>query len=186
MLADTAMRPPLLDWWLGGDVQTFVSGDGGGMAEALNGCLRVVSTRTAIWMQLWVDAHHTTLTPPHAARGNSFCTAAAAHADLYARAREYRGELGPLLNDFGFAPFADHAKMVKQMFHAWPNRKRTPAYGGADVGSCGYGRRLHHAARTQRPSARPAGRPLLRHRTGAAHLHAAANMAAALRRARPR
>lgn len=117
MLTDTAIRPPILDWWSGGDVQTFVCGDGGGTAEALDGCLRVVRTRMGVWMQLWADAHRADADAAQALlhAGLMAVEARRRRTPIYMPVREYQAGLGPLLNDLGFAPFADHARMVKHL-----------------------------------------------------------------------
>jgi hypothetical protein len=117
VLTDSVMRPPIFDWWLGGDVQTLVSGDGNGAAEALDGCLRVVTTRNGVWMQLWADARSSDITATQAllAAGLKIAQDQRRRRPIYMPVRDYQGGLGPQLSDLGFAPFADHAQVVKHL-----------------------------------------------------------------------
>lgn len=116
-VVDANARPPILDWWCGGDVQTFVCSEGSAAGAALHGCLRVASTRHGVWMQLWADARRTDADAAQALlyAGLRLVQARRQRAAVYMPVREYQGGLGPLLSDFGFAPYTDHAKMVKHL-----------------------------------------------------------------------
>ena len=175
-LTDTGTRPPILDWWQGGDVQTFVSGDGGGSAETLNGCLRIVTTRKGVWMQLWADAHRNDADAAEAL----LCAAVKAihkqrrQAPIYMPVREYQGGLGPLLNDYGFAPFADHAKMVKHLLQRVVDMESVRQHSvepASEVVVTAGGYRAPLAPPMPRTRSEPRERPLLRRRLhGDAHL----------------
>ncbi len=183
VLVDAGSRPPILDWWLGGDVQTFVSGDGAGAAEALNGCLRVVSTRTGVWMQLWADAHRTDADAAKALLGNAlrFVQNQRRRRPIYIPVRDYQGGLGPLLSDFGFAPFADHAKMVKHLLQRvveTENVRQLVVEPASEIVVTAGG---YSPPPIRTDSVRGMGGPLLRHRTGSAHTHTAATSSTALR-----
>lgn len=181
VLTDTAIRPPILEWWSGGDVQTFVCGDGGGTAEALSGCLRVVRSRTGVWMQLWADAHRADADVAQALLHVGL-RAAQAHrrrTPIYMPVREYQAGLGPLLNDLGFAPFADHATMVKHLLQRVVETESVRQHSveaahKVVVAAGGY-------TAPPIPSGRPTGntRPLLRHRTGAGSVRLALRAKAA-------
>ena len=112
-VGDQANNPPILAWWNGGEPQSFVLQH----RDELVGCVRVVSEQAGIWMQFWADPHY-----PQLEVGRHLLSIALASVrnhderlPLYVAVKDYQGGLGPMLNDFGFAPFADYARMVKHM-----------------------------------------------------------------------
>jgi hypothetical protein len=119
-------RPPMLDWWQAGESRTWIWAD----ARDLHGCLRISVGRLGIRLQVWSDAHRNNqevtrdlLRVGLAAARNS------RRLPIYVAVREYQAGLGPLLSDFGFAPFVDHAKMVNLLVQRVPvlETQRVPA-----------------------------------------------------------
>jgi len=115
--SDTPVKPPILEWWQGGEVNTLLLEERGDVRA----CLRVVIADRGVWLQIWGDTlrMESTLTAELIGHGLRLVQdRAQRHAQtlpVYTAVRDYQGGLGPVLSDFGFAPVMDHAKMVKQM-----------------------------------------------------------------------
>ncbi len=175
-LAASSNRPPILDWWSAGEVQTLVCAEGGGQAQTLRGCLRIVFTRTGAWMELWADARRTDADAAQAllCEGLKVVQAHRRRVPIYVPVRDYHGGLGPLLSDQGFAPFADHAKMVKHLLQRVVGMEsvRLQSVEPASevvVTAGGYA----PAPRIPAPGAGGAGRALPRHRSSGGRLRLA-------------
>lgn len=112
-IGDQGLNPPILDWWYGGDAQSLVYVERG----LVEGCVRVVFGKTGIWMQVWADTRRPDSEILRALVGGGLAAVRARGRRLpvYVAVKEYQGGLGPLLAEAGFAPFADHAKMVKHL-----------------------------------------------------------------------
>lgn len=112
-IGEQALNPPILDWWYGGDAHSYVYVERG----LIEGCVRVVSGKTGIWMQLWADTRRPDVEVLRAlvCGGVSAARARMRKLPVYVAVKEYQGGLGSMLGDVGFAPFADHAKMVKHL-----------------------------------------------------------------------
>lgn len=111
-VGEGAIVPPLLEWCHGGEVQQAVLARSG----ELEGCVHVVAGVEGIWLQLWAEPG---LSGDD--RWEQLVTAGLAlvaerrhRAPVYVAVKEYQGGLGSVLDGFGFAPFADHARMVRQ------------------------------------------------------------------------
>jgi len=110
---DNSVKPPTLEWWQTGTRKSFVLEKQG----ELQGCIRIAYGQRGIWLQLWVDTYQ----PDNAAIdqlirwGLTVIQQDGLHLPIYIGVREYHGGLGPVLADYGFAPFTDRAKMVKHL-----------------------------------------------------------------------
>ncbi len=170
-LTERGIRPPILEWWQGGDVQTYVccdgNGAGHGAGEALNGCLRVVSTRAGVWMQLWADARRADAGAAQALLAAALRTLQNKRRStpIYMPVRDYQGGLGPLLSDYGFAPIADHAHMVKHLLQRVVEKetvRQQSVEAATEIAVTAGGYDVPHGSGK---SARVMQRPALRHRT---------------------
>lgn len=112
-VGDQAINPPILAWWSGGETVSLVLEQRGEMV----GCVRVVRGQAGIWMQFWSDAQYPQLEITRHLLGHALGSVRGYIPTLpvYVAVKEYQGGLGPMLGDFGFAPFADYARMVKHM-----------------------------------------------------------------------
>lgn len=114
---ESPLKPPILDWWQGGEVNTLVLEERG----EVRACLRVVIADRGVWLQIWGDTlrMETALVAELVCQGLRLVMDRAQRRaqtlPVYTSVRDYQGGLGPVLSEFGFAPVMDHAKMVKQM-----------------------------------------------------------------------
>lgn len=113
MHTDQALKPPILDWWPGGVHNRFVLERRGEIVGAVD----IVQGRRGYWLQPWADfcdpnpqVIHTLLR--HAL---DIIWRRAITQPIYIGVCDYQGALGTILSDYGFAPFTDRAKMVKQV-----------------------------------------------------------------------
>lgn len=139
-LGEAAVRSPILDWPYGGDVQHGVLAEGG----EVQGCIRVVCGAEGVWMQAWADMNsvrsggdgwHQLVTA-----GLAMIPARRRRLPVYMAVKEFQGGLGAVLDDFGFAPFADHARMVRQMVQrvAATESVRLPVLEAIPEGAAGF------------------------------------------------
>lgn len=113
-LGELAVKPPIVEWSYGGDVQDHVLASE--RSGEIQGCVRVVHGRTGVWMQLWADTlHDSKSTRSLLAGGLAVVRNRGRRLPVYVAVKGYQGGLAPVLADFGFAPFTDHAKMVKPL-----------------------------------------------------------------------
>ena len=107
------MKPPLLDWWRGGVRKSFVLEKDG----ELQGCVQIGYGARGVWLQLWVDTHSPDTGPLHelVRCGLMVIRQDGVRLPVYAGICDYESGLGAVLTDYGFAPFTDRAKMVKNV-----------------------------------------------------------------------
>ena len=116
-------RVPILRSWLGERGLTFV------LAKGLNvmGTVQVATGASGSWLQWWSDP----LLPTTEVVEQLLCVGLSVirennwRTPVYLAVADYQGGLSPLLSDYGFAPFSDRVKMVKQVAK-WV-REATPA-----------------------------------------------------------
>jgi hypothetical protein len=115
--SEPPLKPPILEWWQGGEVHSLLLEEKG----EVRACLRVVVADQGVWLQIWGDTlrMETTLTAELISQGLRLVQDRVQRQvqtlPVYTAVRDYQGGLGPVLSNFGFAPVMDHAKMVKQM-----------------------------------------------------------------------
>ncbi|RME57332.1 MAG: hypothetical protein D6790_13435 [Caldilineae bacterium] len=86
------------------------------------GCVQIIRGKVGVWLRLWTD-----LQEPDRARvllryGLQQIIESAFRGSVYIAVREYEQELGSILSHYGFAPFTDRARLVRQI---WQWAKRT-------------------------------------------------------------
>ena len=123
---EQSVKPLILDWWQSSNVSKLVLFE----KDQLHGCLLIGRTAQATWMRMLVDGLRPD--PTHIQsllyHGLRFVHAQTVRNPIYIGVRGYHGDLSSHLADFGFAPFTDRARMVRQV-HAWvrePARQRMP------------------------------------------------------------
>jgi hypothetical protein len=112
--ADGELAPPIVDWWQPFVRDSYILE----VAGELHGCIRIGYGRRGIWLQIWHNPYNI---------NNDYLQQLLCFAlheirrqpnlrlPVYVGVREYHGGVGPVLADFGFAPFTDRAKMAKQL-----------------------------------------------------------------------
>jgi hypothetical protein len=112
--ADSEYEPPILDWWQPFVRSCFVLETAG----EIGGCIRIGYGQRGIWLQIWHTMEKASNDHLHQLlcfglteirRQNS------SRRPIYIGVRDYQGGIGPILADYGFAPFTDRAKMAKQL-----------------------------------------------------------------------
>lgn len=111
MHTDQAVRAPILEWWQVGTCSAFVLEQRGEVV----GAVQVAQGRRGYWLQPWADFHATDSYVAHQLVRHALTVVArrAAPLPVYVGVRDYQGSLGTLLEDYGFAPFTDRARLVK-------------------------------------------------------------------------
>lgn len=116
---EAAQVPPTIVWPYGGDVHTFVHLGGdrpGARGDDITGCVKVVFGKAGVLMQFWVDSLQDSIaTRSLVAAGLEDIRNRRTRLPVYVLVKGYQGGLAPVLADFGFAPFTDHARMVKPL-----------------------------------------------------------------------
>jgi hypothetical protein len=105
-------RPPILDWCHGGESQQYVLASSG----VVLGSVRVVVGDTGALLECWAEPGRSGSDEwaQLLGAGLSALTGRRKRLPVYVAVKEFQGGLAPVLADAGFAPFADHARMVRQ------------------------------------------------------------------------
>jgi hypothetical protein len=113
MHTDQPVKPPILDWWHGGAYTGYVLEQRG----ELVGAVQIVQGHGGYWLQLWADMYdpNPAMLQHLLRHALAMVRRSAVSQPVYVGVCEYHGGLGAILSDFGFAPFTDRAKMVKQV-----------------------------------------------------------------------
>jgi len=108
-----AVKPPILEWWQTSARESYVFEQKGD----IQGCMRLAYGRRGVWLQLWMDSHQPDTECIHQLLGYALINIRQEkiHLPVYIGVRDYQGGLGPILAEYGFAPFTDRAKMVKHV-----------------------------------------------------------------------
>jgi hypothetical protein len=111
--ADLAVKSPILDWWHAGTQKSYVLEEKG----EIQGCVQVAYGPSGVWVQLWADMHQPDTHFVHdlIRFGLTVIRQDQVQLPIYVGVNEYDGALGTILSDYGFAPFTDRARMVKQL-----------------------------------------------------------------------
>jgi hypothetical protein len=96
--------------WLGEHGLTFV------LANGLNviGCQAATGVHGS-WLQWWADRCRHQVVEQLLCVGLSTIRENNWQTPVYMAVADYQGGMAPLLSDYGFAPFSDRVKMVKQV-----------------------------------------------------------------------
>lgn len=91
--------------------------------DGLDGCVQIIWGKTGVWLRLWVDSNHTDSRHIHLLLGYALQRIADAprQGPVYIGVRDYQGGIGPVLEEYGFAPFTDRARMVRSI---WQRAKK--------------------------------------------------------------
>ncbi len=113
MTSDSALRPPILDWWHGGAYGNHLLIERGEVC----GSIQIAQGKSSYWLQLWADYADPDLSATHQLLrfGLGVIKRRSARLPVYTTVSDYQGALGALLMDYGFAPVTDRAKMVKHV-----------------------------------------------------------------------
>ena len=113
MVTDSALRPPILDWWYGGAYSSYVLVEQG---EAL-GSIQIAEGDRGYWLQIWTDFADPDASITHqlVRFGLTAIKRRFTRQPVYASVSDHQGALGNLLVDYRFAPVTDRAKMVKHL-----------------------------------------------------------------------
>ena len=121
-----SIKPLILDWWQSSSVNKLVIFE----KDRLLGALLIGRTAQASWIRILVEPLHPNATHTQTLlyHGLRLIHAETVHKPIYIGVRDYHGALSSYLDDLGFAPFTDRARMVRQV-HAWvrePIRQPVP------------------------------------------------------------
>lgn len=91
--------------------------------DRLEGCVQIVWGKTGAWLRLWVDSSRPDTRQVHLLLGYALQRIADApqRGPVYIGVRDYQGGIGPVLEEYGFAPFTDRARMVRSI---WQRAKK--------------------------------------------------------------
>lgn len=116
------VKPPILDWWQSGYSQTYVLTE----KDEVKGAVLIGQGPSGTWLRLLADT-----TDPDTEHirvllryGVETVYEKYANQPIYIGVRSYHGGLSSILAEYGFAPFTDLARMVRQV----PLWIRTPVF----------------------------------------------------------
>ncbi|MEZ4859985.1 MAG: hypothetical protein R3C14_01690 [Caldilineaceae bacterium] len=117
--ANRELEPPILDWWQPFMRYSYVLEEAG----ELQGCIRIGYGRRGIWLQLWTDTQQPNGFFSHQLIRHALTVIRrqGLRLPIYIGVRDYHGGVGAVLAGYGFAPFTDRAKMVKQLVQWVPS-----------------------------------------------------------------
>ncbi len=113
MVHDSALKPPILDWWDGGAYSNSVLVTGG----EVRGSIQLAQGERGYWLQVWADFMDPDTSALHQLLrfGLTEIQRRGARQPVYTSVCEHHGALGAILMDYHFAPVTDRAKMVKHV-----------------------------------------------------------------------
>lgn len=111
MHTDHALQPAILEEWSWGACSRFVLERRG----ELLGAVQIIQGPRGYWLQPWADLCEPNPQVIHTLLRHALDVIwrRAITQPIYVGVCDYHGGLGPILSDYGFAPFTDRAKMVK-------------------------------------------------------------------------
>lgn len=116
------VKPPILDWWQSSHSQTYVITKRG----EIEGAILIGGGPSGTWLRLLADT--TKPDTEHIRRllryGLGVINDRQMNQPIYVGVRSYHGGLAAILDEHGFAPFTDLARMVRQV----PVWIRTPVF----------------------------------------------------------
>lgn len=106
-------RSSILEWWRSGVRKSFVLERAG----EVRACVQIAYGSRGVWLQVWSDPKQPDTSTLHELIrfGISVIHRDGVRVPVYAGVCDYEGALGAILGDYGFAPFTDRARMVKQV-----------------------------------------------------------------------
>jgi len=106
-------NPPILICTSGGGCYSFVMEE----KNDLIGCIQIKIGRRGVWLNLWADMLQPDNEPVQALVGHALAVVRekSMRMPIYVGVSDYHGGLGAVLDEYGFAPFTDRARMVKSV-----------------------------------------------------------------------
>lgn len=108
------VKPLILDWWQSNNSTTSVLLD----KDEIKGCILVGRTVHGCWMRIVTDTLNPNPEYLHKLLQHGLRYVDPSQYPIYIGVRSYHGGMSNLLSEYGFAPFTDRARMVRQV-HAW-------------------------------------------------------------------
>lgn len=110
--SDKQSRPPILDHRITGHGKSYVLIENG----RINGCVQTNIGTLGAWLTLWVDTKQPAPQRVHLLLQQGIASVHELNCNLpiYIGVDEYQGGIAPILVEYGFAPFTDVVKAVKQ------------------------------------------------------------------------
>ena len=110
---EQSLKPFFLDWWHSGSFNNYVMLEEGRIV----GCILIGRSHRGNWLRLIANTQQSKTDHIHHLLRYGLAVVQQ-HADqppVYIGVRDYHGGMNSILADYGFAPFTDRARMVKQM-----------------------------------------------------------------------
>lgn len=110
--SDKALSAPILDHRITGNSKSYVLVEDG----RINGCVQTVVGPFGAWLTLWVDTRQPAPQRIHLLVQQGIASVHEVNCNLpvYIGVDEYQSGIAPILIEYGFAPFTDVVKAVKQ------------------------------------------------------------------------
>ncbi len=86
--------------------------------DGLDGCVQIIWGKTGVLLRLWVDSNQPDTRQVRLLLGDGLQRIAASRRQVpvYIGVRDYQSGIGSILEEYGFAPFADRARMVRPIW----------------------------------------------------------------------
>ncbi len=86
-------------------------------ANDVIGCIQIKHGRRGVWLNLWIDTLQPNVEPVQTllTHALSVVRERSMRMPVYIGVSDYHGGLGSVLDEYGFAPFTDRARMVKSV-----------------------------------------------------------------------
>lgn len=107
------LKPFFLDWWQSGAFNNYILIEQG----RITGCLLLGQSGHGYWIRLITNTQQPNTDHIHHLLRYAFYIIAQGRGNrpVYIGVRDYHGGMNSILTDYGFAPFSDRARMVKQL-----------------------------------------------------------------------
>ena len=91
--------------------------------DDLDGCVQIIWGKMGFWLRLWVDSNQPDTRQVHLLLRDGLRRIAESRRQgaVYIGVRDYQSGIGPVLEEYGFAPFTDRARMVRPI---WQRAKK--------------------------------------------------------------
>lgn len=91
--------------------------------DGLDGCAQIIWGKMGVWLRLWVDSNQPDTRQVHLLIAHCLHRIADARhrGPVYIGVRDYQGGTGPVLEEYGFAPFTDRVRMMRPI---WQRAKK--------------------------------------------------------------
>ncbi|MEZ4640648.1 MAG: hypothetical protein R2856_37780 [Caldilineaceae bacterium] len=107
-------------------------------SDGIDGCVQVIWGRLGVWIRLWTDTNNPNTEAIHHLLRHALSEIAADQNThpVYISVLEYQSGMESILADYGFAPFTDRARMVRNIWQwayrpvtaPWPSKASLKQY----------------------------------------------------------